>query len=83
MERELKQRLPNNNFDALRNASSLASSENTTGAPQLLTSTYFDTAALALHACLASLRVRAVGDERIQTLKLEGSPQAGLSAGMD
>lgn len=33
---------------------------------------------VAIHRCKASLRVRAVGDERVQTLKLEGSVQAGL-----
>jgi triphosphatase len=47
-------------------------------APKLPTSTYSDTPELAFHCCKASLRVRAVGNERLQTLKLEGSVQAGL-----
>lgn len=76
MERELKLRVSDDDLETLRNSPVLALAGNTT--VQLLTSTYFDTAALAFHACGASLRVRAVGDARIQTLKLEGSPQAGL-----
>jgi inorganic triphosphatase YgiF len=56
----------------------LAQSKSAADAPKLLTSTYFDTPELAFHWCKASLRVRAVGNERLQTLKLEGSAQAGL-----
>ncbi|CAM2185765.1 triphosphatase [Burkholderia latens] len=77
MERELKLRVSVNDLDKLRHAPLLAHA-NGARARQQLTSTYFDTAALAFHKCAASLRVRAVGNERIQTLKLEGSPQAGL-----
>lgn len=79
MERELKLRLSNDDLDRLRSAPLLARSTVAPGASRLLTSTYFDTAALAFHACKASLRVCAAGDDRIQTLKLKGSPQAGLS----
>ena len=78
MERELKLRIPLEALDQLRHAPLLAQSKNAVDAPKLLTSTYFDTPELAVHWCKASLRVRAVGNERIQTLKLEGSVQAGL-----
>ncbi|REG50913.1 inorganic triphosphatase YgiF [Paraburkholderia sp. BL6669N2] len=78
MERELKLRVPIEDFDKLRRAPVLAQAESAANAPQLLTSTYFDTPELAFHWCKASLRVRAVGNERLQTLKLEGSVQAGL-----
>lgn len=77
MERELKLRVSVKDLDKLRRAPLLAQS-NGAHAPQLLKSTYFDTSALSFHGCGASLRVRAVGKERIQTLKLEGSVQAGL-----
>jgi triphosphatase len=43
-----------------------------------LTSTCFDTPEFLLHKNGASLRVRAVGADRIQTLKLDGSTRAGL-----
>ncbi|WP_342611436.1 CHAD domain-containing protein [Burkholderia ambifaria] len=77
MERELKLRVSVKDLDKLRRAPLLAQSSSA-HAPQLLKSTYFDTSALAFHGCGASLRVRAVGNKRIQTLKLEGSVQAGL-----
>ncbi|MDR5822381.1 CYTH domain-containing protein [Caballeronia sp. LZ043] len=41
-------------------------------------STYFDTPAMDLRGKGASLRVRATGEQRIQTLKLDGSMTAGL-----
>jgi inorganic triphosphatase YgiF len=78
MERELKLRVPKEDLGALRNAPLLANVKNMAEAPKLLISTYFDTPALAFHANKASLRVRAVGNARVQTLKLEGSVQAGL-----
>ncbi|KVN02272.1 CYTH and CHAD domain-containing protein [Burkholderia diffusa] len=77
MERELKLRISAKDLDRLRHAPLLAQGERA-GASQQLTSTYFDTPALAFHRCGASLRVRAAGDDRIQTLKLEGAAQAGL-----
>ncbi|RQS55646.1 CYTH and CHAD domain-containing protein [Burkholderia sp. Bp8986] len=77
MERELKLRVSAKNLDKLRHAPLLAQS-NGAGATQQLTSTYFDTATLAFHRCAASLRVRAAGNHRVQTLKLEGSARAGL-----
>lgn len=43
-----------------------------------LVSTYFDTRELALHQEGIALRVRAVGDAFVQTLKTEGSTQAGM-----
>ncbi|MBP0594074.1 CYTH and CHAD domain-containing protein [Paraburkholderia sp. LEh10] len=43
-----------------------------------LTSTYFDTPDLSLHKRGASLRVRVAGDRRLQTLKFDGAPEAGL-----
>jgi inorganic triphosphatase YgiF len=45
-----------------------------------LVSTYFDTPEMYLRGNGASLRVRAVGEQRVQTLKLEGSVTAGLFA---
>ena len=77
MERELKLRISAKDLDKLRRAPLLARSGRANGS-QLLTSTYFDTPALAFHRCAASLRVRATGDDRIQTLKLGGAAQAGL-----
>jgi inorganic triphosphatase YgiF len=78
MERELKLRVPNEDLDKVRNAPLLARSKKAAEGPQLLTSTYFDTPSLAFHRSGASLRVRAVGDQRIQTLKLEGSAHVDL-----
>ncbi|MEM5383808.1 CHAD domain-containing protein [Paraburkholderia phymatum] len=78
MEQELKLRVRIEDLDALRHAPLFAQSKSAAEAPRLLTSTYFDTPELAFHGCGASLRVRSVGDERLQTLKLEGSVQAGL-----
>ena len=43
-----------------------------------MSSIYFDTADFALHRCSASLRVRTIGNERIQTLQVAGSVRAGL-----
>lgn len=78
MERELKRRVQKEDLDKIRDAPLLARWRKAAEGPRLLTSTYFDTPCLAFHWSGASLRVRAVGDERIQTLKLEGSVQAGL-----
>ncbi|RQR67647.1 CHAD domain-containing protein [Burkholderia sp. Bp9126] len=78
MERELKLRVSVKDLDKLRRAPLLAQSRRTARAPQLLTSTYFDTPAFAFHWCKAFLRVRAAGSDRVQTLKLEGSVKAGL-----
>ncbi|CAN7692427.1 CHAD domain-containing protein [Paraburkholderia terricola] len=78
MERELKLRVRIENLEKLRHAPLLAQSRAGSGSSRLLTSTHFDTPELAFHWCKASLRVRAVGNERHQTLKLEGSVQAGL-----
>jgi triphosphatase len=78
MERELKLRIPIEDLEKLRHAPLFAQSKGAADAPKLLISTYFDTRELAFHRCKASPRVRAVGNERLQTLKLEGSVQAGL-----
>jgi inorganic triphosphatase YgiF len=78
MERELKLRVPVEGLEKLRHAPLLAQSKSAADAPELLTSTYFDTPELAFHWSGASLRVRVVGRERLQTLKLEGSARAGL-----
>jgi triphosphatase len=78
MERELKLRIPTEDLETLRRAPLLVQPKGAVDAPRLLTSTYFDTPELAFHWCKASLRVRAVGNERVQTLKLKGSVQAGL-----
>lgn len=78
MERELKLRVLKEDLDKVRKVPLFARWTKAAEHPRLLTSTYFDTPSLAFHRFGASLRVRAVGDERIQTLKLEGSVQAGL-----
>lgn len=78
MERELKLWVSNEDLETLRRAPLLSQSNSARRVPQLMTSTYFDTPALAFHWCNASLRVRAVGKHRVQTLKLEGSAHAGL-----
>jgi triphosphatase len=78
MERELKLRIANEDLDRLRDAPLLVQTKNAADTPSLLTSTYFDTPELSFHRCGSSLRVRAVANERIQTLKLEASPKAGL-----
>lgn len=76
MERELKLRVSNEDLDAMRNL--LAHRKTAAEPPQVLTSTYFDTPSLEFRACHASLRLRTIGKETVQTLKLEGSRQAGL-----
>jgi inorganic triphosphatase YgiF len=78
MERELKLRAAAEDLEKFRHAPLLVRSKGAADVSKLLTSTYYDTPELALHWCKASLRVRAVGNERLQTLKLEGAVQAGL-----
>ncbi|HWT36129.1 MAG TPA: inorganic triphosphatase, partial [Paraburkholderia sp.] len=78
MERELKLRTSSEDLAALRHAPLLLQKEGAEQSSQLLTSTYFDTPGLSLHWCGASLRVRAAGDRRIQTMKLETPAQSGL-----
>ncbi|WP_069266165.1 CYTH and CHAD domain-containing protein [Paraburkholderia nodosa] len=78
MERELKLRIAPEDLAKLRGAPLLARAQATADRPEFLNSTYFDTPELALHRCKASLRVRAVGKRRIQTLKLEGAVEAGV-----
>ncbi|APA89458.1 CYTH and CHAD domain-containing protein (plasmid) [Paraburkholderia sprentiae WSM5005] len=78
MERELKLRVAKEDLGTLRQVPMLGQSGTKAGTPHLLTSTYFDTPEFSFHWCKASLRVRAVGNEKIQTLKLDGSAQAGL-----
>jgi inorganic triphosphatase YgiF len=78
MERELKLRVLKEDLDKIRNAPLFARWKKAGEGPRLLTSTYFDTPSFAFRGSGASLRVRTVGDERIQTLKVEGSVQAGL-----
>ncbi len=76
MERELKLRASSEDVGAIRHL--LEQRKAAHKRPDLLTSTYFDTPSLAFRECGASLRVRAVGKEKVQTLKRAGSPQAGL-----
>ena len=78
MERQLKLRVSYEDIDKLRRAPLLSQLKSARRVPQLMTSTYFDTSALAFHWCNASLRVCAVGKRRVQALKLEGSVHAGL-----
>ncbi|MFP4896201.1 CHAD domain-containing protein [Paraburkholderia sp. EG304] len=79
MERELKLRIAPEDLDRLRQAPLLAHSQVAAAPSKLLISTYFDTPDLAVHGCKASLRVRADGQQRIQTMKLEGVVEAGVS----
>ncbi|MCP3711574.1 CHAD domain-containing protein [Paraburkholderia sp. CNPSo 3274] len=78
MERELKLRITSRDLAKLRRAPLLAHGKRSASPAKLLSSTYFDTPELAFHQCGASLRVRGVGQVRIQTLKLGGSAQAGM-----
>lgn len=78
MERELKLRVAVEDLEKLRHVPLLAQLKSAADPANLLTSTYFATPELAFHWCKASLRVRAVGGERLETLKLEGSMHAGL-----
>lgn len=78
MERELKLRVSAGNAKRLRKSPVLARFHTNAAQTEELTSTYFDTPELAFHRCGASLRVRAIGDKRLQTLKLDGSVKAGL-----
>ncbi|MCP3726278.1 CHAD domain-containing protein [Paraburkholderia sp. CNPSo 3272] len=78
MERELKLRIAPGDLDKLRHTPFLAHGQAEANSPHLLTSTYFDTPELAIHRCKASLRVRADGQQRTQTLKLEGVGDAGV-----
>ncbi|WP_051391174.1 CYTH domain-containing protein [Paraburkholderia mimosarum] len=78
MERELKLQIDSKDLGSVRQAPLLAPARKATARPKLLTSTYFDTPDLAIHGCKASLRVRAVGRERMQTLKLDGAINAGV-----
>ncbi|MEM5314357.1 CYTH domain-containing protein [Paraburkholderia sp. JHI869] len=78
MERELKLRIASGYLAKLRRAPLLAHGKPRASPARLLTSTYFDTPELAFHQCGASLRIRGVGQERIQTLKLDSPAQAGM-----
>lgn len=78
MESELKLRIAPEDLGKLRSAPLLARCHASDAPPKLLTSTYFDTPDLAFYRCKASLRVRAVGEQRIQTLKLAGVVEAGV-----
>lgn len=78
MERELKPRSPTEDLEMLHRAPLFSRPEGEVDASRLLTSTYFDTPELGFHRCKASLRVRVVGGQRVQTLKLEGTVQAGM-----
>lgn len=78
MEQELKLRIPPEHLGKLRRAPLLVHGRTEANPSKLLTSTYFDTPDLALHGCGASLRVRADGRRRIQTLKLGGVIDAGV-----
>jgi triphosphatase len=78
MERELKMQLAAGDADKIRQAPLLASALAEPPHTETLVSTYFDTPDFALHQRGASLRVRAKGEQRIQTLKQSGSVRAGL-----
>ncbi|RQS09089.1 CYTH and CHAD domain-containing protein [Burkholderia sp. Bp8998] len=78
MEQELKLRIAPKDLAKLRRAPLLAHGRAEPDPPTRLTSTYFDTPDLALHGGRASLRVRADGRRRVQTLKLEGVVEAGV-----
>ncbi|RZF26397.1 CYTH and CHAD domain-containing protein [Paraburkholderia sp. UYCP14C] len=79
MERELKLQVSLEDVGKICDAPVLADyKRNGDLTEMLLTSTYYDTPDLAFRQCGASLRVRNQGDTMVQTIKLDGSANAGL-----
>ncbi|KWE57457.1 CYTH and CHAD domain-containing protein [Burkholderia sp. MSMB2157WGS] len=78
MERELKLLVDREHVGRIRESPLFAKSRNAGGADTTLVSTYYDTSELAFRRCNASLRVRDHGDGTVQTIKLDGSAQAGV-----
>lgn len=78
MERELKLLVSAGKAEQVLHSAALARYFADSARTEDLISTYFDTPDLAFRRCGASLRVRADGDRRLQTLKLDGSVTAGF-----
>jgi hypothetical protein len=78
MERELKLQVTAGRATQLLHAPSISRLTNGSAHTEELVSTYFDTPAMDLRGNGASLRVRATGEQPIQTLTLDGSMTAGL-----
>jgi triphosphatase len=78
MERELKLEIETADIKKLRATPALASFQTEPPHLEQLTSIYFDTADLYLHRRGVSLRTRAAGEVRRQTLKDRGIKNAGL-----
>lgn len=78
MEREIKLQVSAGNAGQILQAPAISDVLVDSGSADELTSTYFDTPDIRLHKAGASLRVRATGERRVQTLKFDGSIAAGL-----
>jgi triphosphatase len=78
MEKELKLQVTAGKASQIMHAPAVSRLMNGCADSSDLVSTYFDTPEMYLRKNGASLRVRAVGEQRLQTLKLEGSITAGL-----
>lgn len=78
MEKELKLQVTAGKASQIMHAPAVSRLLNGSEQSNDLISTYFDTLDMHLRKHGASLRVRAVGEQRLQTLKLEGSITAGL-----
>ncbi|WP_244815338.1 CYTH domain-containing protein [Caballeronia sp. Lep1P3] len=78
MEKELKLQVTAGKASQIMHAPAVSRLLNGSAESNDLVSTYFDTPEMHLRKNGASLRVRAVGEQRLQTLKLEGTITAGL-----
>jgi triphosphatase len=78
MERELKLQVTAGKASQIMHAPAVSRLLNGSTNSNELVSTYFDTADMHLRRNGASLRVRAIGEQRLQTRKREGSMTAGL-----
>ncbi|MPV55948.1 inorganic triphosphatase [Burkholderia sp. HI2761] len=78
MESELKLLVDLKDVGKIREAPMFSDCKDAALPETLLSSTYYDTPDLAFRQCNASLRVRNHNDKTIQTIKLDGSAEAGL-----
>ncbi|CAL8480813.1 CHAD domain-containing protein [Caballeronia sp. S22] len=78
MEKELKLQVTAGKASQIMHAPAVSRLMNGSAYSDDLVSTYFDTPDMHLRKSGASLRVRTVGEQRLQTLKLEGTITAGL-----
>lgn len=78
MEKELKLQVTAGKASQIIHSPAVSRLLNGSADSNKVVSTYFDTPDMLLRRNGASLRVRAVGEQRLQTVKLEGSMRAGL-----